>query len=151
MRTVYGEDTAARWLRVQFDNLNDYAEQGKGFTDAQLHEMALLILAGYHWVNLAEVCLFIARIKLGHYGQFYGAVGPMKITTAMQDYLRERRESIDMHERRERDRLHIQELETQRMVSASYAAYLELKARAEAGDKDAIAQLTPPHTPKPTG
>lgn len=30
IRSVYGEDNAVRWLKVQFDSLNDYAEQVKG-------------------------------------------------------------------------------------------------------------------------
>lgn len=43
--------------------------------------------------------LFIARFKSGKYGRFYGAIDPMKITSAMLDYIRERRIDIERYER----------------------------------------------------
>lgn len=83
IRSVYGDDNALRWLKVQFDSLNDYAEQGKGITDKQLDELCILVLGEYYWMNLAEICNFISRFKLGKYGQFYGAIGPMKISCSL--------------------------------------------------------------------
>ena len=47
IRSVYGEDNALRWLKVQFDSLNDYAEQGKGITDKQLDELWLKYATSY--------------------------------------------------------------------------------------------------------
>ena len=96
IRSVYGEDNALRWLKVQFDSLNDYAEQGKGITDTQLDELCILVLGEYYWMNLAEICNFISRFKLGKYGQFYGAIGPMKISCSLLEYVKERRIDIDM-------------------------------------------------------
>lgn len=138
IRSVYGEDCAIRWLKVQFNSLNDYAEQGKGMADSQLDELCVLILGEYYWMNLAEICNFISRFKLGKYGQFYGAVGPMKITSAMLDYVKERR--IDI-ERYERDQYRIQrqkEIEERGNNGISYVEYLERERKlVESGDEEA--------------
>ena len=124
IRSVYGEDNALRWLKVQFDSLNDYAEQGKGITDKQLDELCILVLGEYYWMNLAEICNFISRFKLGKYGQFYGSIGPMKISCSLLEYVKERRIDIERHER-ERYRLQREkEIEERGNNRISYAEYI---------------------------
>lgn len=140
--SVYGEGNAARWLEVQFGSLNDYAEQGKGITDTQMEELCALVLGEYYWMNLAEICNFIARFKLGKYGQFYGAVGPMKITNALMQYARERRQDIERHEREQHRARREEEIRERGDNRISYAEYLELRRRAAGGDKEAIGKLT---------
>lgn len=139
VRSVYGEENAARWLKIQFGSLNDYAEQGKGITDAQLDELCSLVLGEYYWMNLAEICNFISRFKLGKYGQFYGAIGPMKITSAMLDYVRERRMDIERYEREQYREQQQKEIEERGNNRISYAEYLNRERRlVESGDAEAI-------------
>ena len=112
VRSTYGEPTAIKWLTIQLMSLNDYAGVQNGMTDSQLSELSALLLEEYYYLNLAEFMQFFARFKLGRYGQFYGTVDPLKITSAMQTYIKERTASIDVKEReleRERkERLHKQ-------------------------------------------
>jgi hypothetical protein len=112
VKNTYGEQTAYQWLLVQLLSLNNYTGVNNGMTDAQVSELAYLILGNYYYLNLAEIMQFIAKFKLGIYGQFYGTVDPLKITSAMQTYIKERTASIDTKERemeRERkERLHKQ-------------------------------------------
>lgn len=139
IRSVYGEDNAVRWLKVQFDSLNDYSEQGKGITDSQLDELCNLVLGEYYWMNLAEICNFISRFKLGKYGQFYGAIGPMKISCSLLEYVKERRIDIERHEREQYRIQRQKEIEERGNNSISYAEYLEQEKKlVEKGDKDAI-------------
>ncbi len=139
VRSVYGEDNAVRWLKIQFDSLNDYAEQGKGITDTQLNELCNLVLGEYFWMNLAEICNFIAKFKLGKYGQFYGAIGPMKITRAMLDYVKERRIDIERYEREQYSIQRQKEIEERGNNCMSYAEYLDRERRlVESGDAEAI-------------
>lgn len=144
VRSVYGEDCAIRWLKVHFNSLNDYAEQGKGITDSQLDELCSLVLGEYYWMNLAEICNFISRFKLGKYGNFYGAIGPMKITCSMMEYIKERRTDIERYEREQYHTQRQNEIEERRSNKISYAEYQELKRRADSGDKEAIKLLTTP-------
>lgn len=140
LRSTFGETTPVEWLKIQFGSLNDYAEQGKGFTSEQLNEMCMLFLSEYYYLNAAEVCLFIARLKLGKYGQFYGAIGPMKIMSSCMEYIKERRQSIEVHER-EAERKKREDEINKRNGTVSYARYLELKALAENGDEESIEKL----------
>lgn len=139
IRSVYGEDNALRWMKVQFDSLNDYAEQGKGIADLQLDELCILVLGEYYWMNLAEICNFISRLKLGKYGPFYGAIGPMKITCSLLNYIKERRIDIERYEREQYRIQRQKEIEERGNNSISYAEYLEQEKKlVEKGDKDAI-------------
>ena len=139
IRSVYGEDSALRWLKTQFDSLNDYAEQGKGITDSQLDELCNLVLGEYYWMNLAEICNFISRFKLGKYGQFYGAIGPMKIACSLLEYIKERRIDIERYEREQYRLQRQKEIEERGNNSMSYTEYLERERKlVEGGDKDAI-------------
>lgn len=139
VRSVYGEDNAVRWLKIQFDSLNDYAEQGKGITDSQLDELCNLVLGEYYWMNLAEICKFISRFKLGKYGQFYGAIGPMKITCSLLEYIKERRIDIERYEREQYRLQRQKEIEERGDNSMSYAEYLEReRILVESGDEEAI-------------
>lgn len=139
IRSVYGEDSAVRWLKVQFDSLNDYAEQGKGITDSQLNELCNLVLGEYYWMNLAEICNFIARFKIGKYGQFYGSIGPMKITCSLLEYIKERRIDIERYERNQYRMLRQKEIEERGNNGISYEEYLERESKlVEKGDVEAI-------------
>lgn len=144
LRSVYGEDNAIRWLKVQFDSINDYAEQGNGITDSQLDELCRLVLGEYYWMNLAEVCNFISRFKLGRYGQFYGAIGPMKITSSILEYVRERRVDVERYKREQEKRLWKNGIEERNKKSVTHEAYLGLIRRAESGDEEAKRMLLPP-------
>ena len=139
IRSVYGEDNAVRWLKVQFDSLNDYAEQGKGITDSQLDELCNLVLGEYYWMNLAEICNFIARFKIGKYGQFYGSIGPMKITCSLLEYIKERRIDIERYERN-KYRMQLQkEIDERGNNRMSYEEYLKRERKlVERGDEEAI-------------
>ena len=127
LNSTYGDITPIEWLKTQIGSLNDYAENGKGITSEQLTELANLILAEYYYLNMAEICLFVARFKLGYYGEFYGAIGPMKIAKSLRQFLNDRRIDCERWER-ERD---IAEKEAQHKKWAEEAItreeYLKLK------------------------
>ena len=115
LSSTYGDETPIEWLKIQFGSLND-----------------------------AEICFFIARFKSGKYGRFYGSIDPLKITSAMLDYVSERRKDI---ERKERERYRNQrekEIEERGNNRISYAEYIEIKHRADAGDEEARKMLMSP-------
>ena len=99
LASTYGDETPLEWLKIQFGTLNDFAEVSTKIAKTQLEELAAIFLSEYYYINAAEICFFIARFKSGKYGRFYGAIDPMKITSAMLEYISERRKGIDRHER----------------------------------------------------
>ena len=101
LSSTYGDETPIEWLKIQFGSLNDFAEVSTKIAKEQLSELSEIFLSEYYYINAAEICFFIARFKSGKYGRFYGSIDPLKITSAMLDYVSERRKDI---ERKERER-----------------------------------------------
>lgn len=144
LSSTYGDETPIEWLKVQFGSLNDFAEVSTKIANDQLSELCEIFISEYYYVNAAEICFFIARFKSGKYGRFYGSIDPMKITSAMLDYISERRKDI---ERKEREQYRLQrqeEIEERGNNRISYSEYVEIKKRASSGDKEALRLLTPP-------
>lgn len=98
LASTYGDETPLEWLKIQFGTLNDFAEVSTKIAKTQLEELAAIFLSEYYYINAAEICFFIARFKSGQYGRFYGAIDPMKITSAMLEYTSERRRGIERHD-----------------------------------------------------
>lgn len=92
---AYGIETPVEWLKIELGMINDFAETKVKMTSEQFHELATVLVSGYGYLNAAEVILFIARFKAGMYGSFYGAIDPLKITSALQEFLMQRKKSID--------------------------------------------------------
>ena len=144
LSSTYGDETPIEWLKIQFGSLNDFAEVSTKIAKEQLSELSEIFLSEYYYINAAEICFFIARFKAGKYGRFYGSIDPLKITSAMLDYVSERWKDI---ERKERERYRNQrekEIEERGNNRISYAEYQELKRRAESGDEKAQKMLISP-------
>ena len=135
---TYGDETPVEWLKIQFGTLNDFAEVSAKMGNDQLQELAEIFISEYYYINAAEICFFIARFKSGKYGRFYGAIDPMKITSAMLDYIKERRIDIERYEREQYRVQREREIEERGNNRISYAEYLERERKlVEAGDENA--------------
>lgn len=139
LASTYGDETPLEWLKIQFGTLNDFAEVSTKIANEQLNELAEIFLSEYYYINAAEICFFIARFKSGKYGRFYGAIDPMKITSAMLEYIKERRIDIERYEREQYRMQHQKEIEERGNNRMSYAEYLERERElVENGDEEAI-------------
>ncbi len=137
---LYSPTTPLEWLKIQLGSLNDFTEVHTKLTPEQLRETSRLILAAWPGLTAGEICLFIARFKIGEYGQFYGAIDPMKIMSALHRFAGERVQEAERYEReKSRDRKVEKEAK-----GITYEAYLEVKRRAEAGDNEAQQMLKRP-------
>lgn len=137
---LYSPTTPLEWLKIQLGSLNDFTEVHTKLTPEQLRETSRLILAAWPGLTAGEICLFIARFKIGEYGQFYGAIDPMKIMSALYRFAGERVQETERYEReKSRDRKVEKEAK-----GITYEAYLEVKRRAEAGDNEAQQMLKRP-------
>ena len=98
-------------------------------SDYQLDEISTLFYYDCYYLNIAEVALFMAKIKLGHYGEFYGTVDPLKIMTAKNQFLSERQRELRKHEEQQE----AEQRERKRAVWAanavSYETYKAMKRK----------------------
>ena len=94
-------------------------------TDKQVKELAAMIVANFYYLKITEIMLFCFRFKSGRYGTFYGSVSPMTIMIALNQFIRERNETLFRLESEERKK----KLENEHRYAVSYEEYLKLKEK----------------------
>lgn len=126
---VYSEMAPINWLKIQFDNLCDYVGVKEKMSDFQIEELSTLFYYDCYFLNIAEVALFMVKLKLGTFGEFYGTVDPLKIMTAKNHFLSERQREIRKHE----EKLEHENREQKRALWAAnavtYETYRALKRK----------------------
>jgi hypothetical protein len=129
IRSKFGTNQAKRWLEIQLCTINDFVGSGKGMTEKQYEEISLLILGEYFFLNLAEFCYFVGKFKLGFYGEFYGAVDPLRITSALRSFIHERDENLFSEQRSINDKRMEEDIEKTKKNHISYEEYLRRKKK----------------------
>jgi len=71
----------------------------------QMDELAGIIAVEYGYFRAAEILLFFHRLKKGVYGQFYGSVDPLMITSALLMHNKDRQAEIARIEAVENQRI----------------------------------------------
>lgn len=137
---LYGGSTPVEWLKGQLYSLNVLAETRWQMSREQLNETVSLILCAYPWLSAADICLFIARMKIGTYGPFYGSITPLKIMEFLRQYTKECRKCKTTAT--PSDTIPVPEPGERKPVT--YEVYQETVRKANAGDPDAIRELERP-------
>ena len=91
INTAYGRDYDVDWLLPQLYDLSTFTG-AVNLGPEQQDALARTLAVECQELKVTEVMLFFYRFKTGRYGRFYGAVDPMVVMTALQDFLRERDE-----------------------------------------------------------
>ena len=118
--------SSVAWLIPQLFNLSEYCGCKDKMTAGMIEECASVIAAMFGKLKISEVMLFFFLFKGGKYGKFYGAVDPITITCAMNEFMVKRATDRDFYEReQERERL-LSDMENT-MTYAEYKALIERK------------------------
>ena len=99
MRHAYGEGFPATWLMPQILDLVVYSNSKGTLSDRQAEFLAEVISNEYGFLKASELLLFFYKFKAGEYGHFYGAVDPMRITMALDEFCKERERILERHKR----------------------------------------------------
>lgn len=94
LNTAYGKDMDVAWLTVEVNDVAAFTG-ARGLSEGQQEQLARMIAVEQPTMKVTELLLFFHRFKAGRYGRFYGNVDPMLVMTALQDFLRERRELLE--------------------------------------------------------
>jgi len=100
---AYNRDVLITWIMAQMENLNDFVGVNRKLTIAQMEELANIIAVECHYLKVTEFHLFLHRMKSGRYGQFFGAVDPVRIMGGLTQFLDERISEISTYQRRQRE------------------------------------------------
>lgn len=90
----YGEATALVWLCMEIEDINTFSAARVKLSVDQQMDLARMILAGYGYLKVSEVLLFVYRLKSGHYERFYGAVDAQAIMLSLLTFATERRNEL---------------------------------------------------------
>ena len=104
LRKNYGRNAPLAWLIPQLKDLSEFCGVKEKITVEQLQSLAKVITSEFGYLKTSEVMLFLHLMKSGRYGQFYGAIDPMKITTALRTFLTDRNDYFYRLEQKRRER-----------------------------------------------
>lgn len=126
VKECYGEQTAIVFVCTQLESINLFAGAKEKLTVEQQVLLAKLFITEYPYLRVTEFQLFVYRLKCGRYGNFYGVVDAMFITSVFILFLGERRTEL-LHFEAERKRREQQEASSQQEACITYQEYLDLK------------------------
>ncbi len=120
---AYQKPVGEAWLIPQLANISEYAGTKDKLTKAQIKECAFVIRTTYGYLKVSEFMLFCHRFKAGFYGDFFGAVSPLTITTALRQFMNDRAVAIDHHEQEKRE----VKLQEEKKSAVSYEEYCRMR------------------------
>lgn len=90
LKSAFGEYHIEAYIEGWIVNLREFLSVGKGMTDAQSREAAMLIVATFPNLNIADVNLIFKRIKLGRLGKIYDRLDGQVLLEMFDLYFTER-------------------------------------------------------------
>lgn len=124
---AYTHEGIINWLKIQFNNLNDFVGVREKMTTEQIIEVATLFCFDCYFLNIAETALFFLKFKTGQFGEFYGSVDPLKIMSAKNQFLNERIAAINRFEATQAQQEAEKKREEWSKKAITYQEYLSLK------------------------
>lgn len=103
LKKVYGEKAVLALIQAWVFDLGNFVGVKEKANESQLRELSELFYEEAYFLNLAELGLFFNRVKRGKYGEFFGAIDPLKILKFLDEFLSERNQAVG-ELRKEEDR-----------------------------------------------
>lgn len=123
----YGVQTAVTWMTIQLSETARLWGSSDKISGEMLEAVAESFVGEYSHLNLAEIGLYLSRLRAGVYGKVaYGKLTPDHMVSHVQTFLAQRSREIDVF-RREQERIDCQR-ERQRWASRA-VSHEEAKRR----------------------
>lgn len=94
VKLAYDEKTLSSWLEIHINDLSEFAGVKVKMEKRQRIELCAIIEIEYWYLKVSEVLYFFYLFKSGRFGDFYGVVDPIRITTALREYENIRNEHL---------------------------------------------------------
>lgn len=126
LNDAFGKNITETWLAIQIRNLSEFSGVKDKIDTTQIDMLVKVIIATFKFLKVTELMHFFLLFKSGKYGKFYGSVDGLVITEALQDFCRERNETLRRFYEEERKRKQEIEDENNRQQVAKFRAFLKL-------------------------
>lgn len=92
--SAYNIEQVRVWILAQIENLNQFAGTKNKMNPGQMTMLSDIIITEYYYLKASELLLFFFQFKSGKYGELYGSVDPLRITSALVEFASYRRGMI---------------------------------------------------------
>ncbi len=123
LRSAYPERQVRVWILAQLENLNQYSGTKNKMDPAQMTMLSDIIMTEYFYLKASELLLFFFQFKAGKYGELYGSVDPLRVSSALVEFTSYRRDMIFRIERKlaeEKERRYAEEHERISITKQQY-------------------------------
>jgi hypothetical protein len=103
LRSAYTERQVRVWILAQLENLNQYAGTKNKMDPNQMKMLAEIIMVEYFYFKASELLLFFHQFKAGKYGELYGSVDPLRVSSALVEFASYRRDMLFRIETKSRE------------------------------------------------
>lgn len=124
LNDAFGKNITEAWLAIQIRDLSEFSGCKDKLDIEQIDKLAKVIIASFKHLKVTELMHFFLQFKSGKYGKFYGAVDGLVITEALQEFCRERNETLyNIYEEKRKREKEIED-EKNRKEVAKFHAFL---------------------------
>lgn len=82
----YKDEQVRMWIMIQLEDLNIFAGTKNKMNPRQMMMICDIFLTEYYYLKASEILLFFFQFKSGKYGELYGSVDPLRITSALVEF-----------------------------------------------------------------
>lgn len=92
--SAYNTEQVRVWILAQIENLNQFAGAKNKMEPNQMMMLSDIIITEYYYLKASELLLFFFQFKSGKYGELYGSVDPLRVSSALIEFTSYRRNMI---------------------------------------------------------
>lgn len=94
LKSAYNDKQVMVWIVAQLENINQYTGTKSKMGLHQMKMLAEVVLTEYGYLKASELLLFFFQFKAGRFGELYGSVDPVRISSALVEFTSCRRDMI---------------------------------------------------------
>lgn len=91
---AFPEKQVRVWIMAQLENLNSFTGAKDKMNPAQMLMLSDIIMTEYFYLKASELLLFFHQFKSGNYGELYGSVDPLRVSSALVEFSAYRRDML---------------------------------------------------------
>lgn len=94
LKKTYTKNQVRVWLMAQLENLNTYCGTKNKMNADQMMMLSDIIMTECYYLKASELLLFFHQFKAGKYGELYGSVDPLRVSSALVEFAAYRRDML---------------------------------------------------------
>lgn len=128
LRSAYPSEQVRVWILAQLENINIYAGTKNKMTPDQMMMLSDIIMTEYFYLKASELLLFFFQFKSGKFGELYGSVDPLRVSSALIEFVAYRRDMIFRIEQKQQEEQKRKDEEMRNKTAITWEEYQKRKS-----------------------